>query len=52
MFMPENTTAQKELTLYRCLVCKFVTLDDAEITEHLMTHAQAEKYAFSGIVKE
>jgi hypothetical protein len=41
-----------ELMLYRCLVCGYQSLEAKEITEHLMSHAEAAKYAFSGVVKD
>ncbi len=41
-----------ELMLYRCLVCGYQTLRTTEITEHLMTHAEAAKYSFSTVVKD
>ena len=41
-----------ELMLYRCLVCGFQTLRTTEITEHLMTHAEAAKYTFSTVIKD
>lgn len=41
-----------ELMLYRCLVCGYNTLKGDEITEHLMTHAEAAKYSFTGVVKD
>jgi hypothetical protein len=41
-----------DLTLYRCLVCGFSTLKGDEIGEHLMSHAEAAKYTFSGVVKD
>jgi hypothetical protein len=41
-----------ELMLYRCLVCGYQTLEAQAITEHLMSHAEAAKYAFSGVVKD
>ncbi len=41
-----------ELMLYRCLVCGFQTLRTTEITEHLMSHAEAAKYTFSTVVKD
>ena len=41
-----------ELMLYRCLVCGFQTLRTTEITEHLMSHAEAAKYTFSAVIKD
>ncbi len=41
-----------ELMLYRCLVCGYHTLKADEITEHLMSHAEAAKYTFAGVVKD
>ncbi|MCI4352668.1 MAG: hypothetical protein L3K14_04690 [Thermoplasmata archaeon] len=41
-----------ELMLYRCLVCGFNTLKGDDITEHLMSHAEAAKYTFTGVVKD
>ena len=41
-----------EVMLYRCLVCGYNTLKGAEITEHLMSHAEAAKYVFSAVVKD
>jgi hypothetical protein len=41
-----------EVLLYRCFVCGFNTLKGNEITEHLMSHAEAAKYAFAGVVKD
>ena len=41
-----------ELTLYRCLVCGFQTLKADDLGEHLMTHAEAAKYAFASVVKD
>ena len=41
-----------EVMLYRCLVCGFNTLKGNEISEHLMGHAEAAKYTFSGVVKD
>lgn len=41
-----------ELMLYRCLVCGFQTLKTTEITEHLMSHAEAAKYTFSSVIKD
>ena len=41
-----------ELMLYRCLVCGFQTLRTTEITEHLMSHAEAAKYTFSTVIKD
>ncbi len=41
-----------DLTLYRCLVCGFQALKADELGEHLMSHAEAAKYTFSGIVKD
>lgn len=41
-----------DLTLYRCLVCGFNTLKGDEIGEHLMSHAEAAKYTFAGVVKD
>ncbi len=38
--------------LYRCLVCGFQTLKTTEITEHLMSHAEADKYVFSTVIKD
>ena len=41
-----------ELMLYRCLVCGFQTLKTNDITEHLMSHAEAAKYTFSTVIKD
>lgn len=41
-----------ELTLYRCLVCGFQTLKADDLGEHLMSHAEAAKYAFASVVKD
>jgi hypothetical protein len=41
-----------ELMLYRCLVCGFQTLKTTDITEHLMSHAEAAKYTFSTVIKD
>ena len=41
-----------EVLLYRCLVCGYNTLKGSEITEHLMSHAEAAKYTFAGVVKD
>lgn len=41
-----------DLLLYRCLVCGFQTLKTGEITEHLMSHAEAAKYTFSTVIKD
>jgi hypothetical protein len=41
-----------ELMLYRCLVCGFQSLKTTEITEHLMSHAEAAKYTFSSVIKD
>lgn len=41
-----------ELMLYRCLVCGFQSLKTGEITEHLMSHAEAAKYTFSAVIKD
>ncbi len=41
-----------ELLLYRCLVCGFQTLKTNDITEHLMSHAEAAKYTFSAVLKD
>ena len=41
-----------ELVLYRCLVCGFQTLKTTDITEHLMSHAEAAKYSFSTVLKD
>lgn len=41
-----------ELMLYRCLVCGYNSLKADEITEHLMSHAEAAKYSFAGVVKD
>ncbi len=41
-----------ELLLYRCLVCGFQTLKTTDITEHLMSHAEAARYTFSSVIKE
>lgn len=46
------STRPNDLTLYRCLVCGFNTLKGDEIGEHLMSHAEAAKYTFSGVVKD
>ncbi len=50
---PPETVGSRpsEIMLYRCLVCGFQTLRGDEISEHLMTHAEAAKYAFSGVIK-
>ncbi len=40
-----------EIMLYRCLVCGFQTLKGNDISEHLMTHAEAARYAFSAVVQ-
>jgi hypothetical protein len=40
-----------ELMLYRCLVCGFQTLKAEDISDHLMTHAEAAKYSFTSVVK-
>jgi hypothetical protein len=41
-----------ELMLYRCLVCGFQSLKGDEITEHLMSHAEAAKYTFASVMKD
>ncbi len=41
-----------ELMLYRCLVCGYQTLKADEISDHLMSHAEAAKYAFTSVVKD
>lgn len=41
-----------ELLLYRCLVCGFQTLKTTDITEHLMSHAEAARYTFSAVIKD
>lgn len=41
-----------EIMLYRCLVCGFQSLKGNEISDHLMTHAEAAKYSFSGVIKD
>jgi hypothetical protein len=41
-----------ELLLYRCLVCGFQTLKTTDITEHLMSHAEAAKYSFTTVLKD
>jgi hypothetical protein len=41
-----------DVVLYRCLVCGFNTLKVDQISEHLMSHAEAAKYTFAGIVKD
>lgn len=41
-----------ELMLYRCLVCGYQTLKADEISDHLMTHAEAAKYSFTSVVKD
>ena len=41
-----------ELMLYRCLVCGYHTLKADEITDHLMSHAEAAKYSFTSVVKD
>ncbi len=46
------TSRPSELMLYRCLVCGFNTLNTKEITEHLMSHAEAARYSFAGVVKD
>jgi hypothetical protein len=40
-----------ELMLYRCLVCGYQTLKAEEISDHLMTHAEAAKYSFTSVLK-
>ena len=41
-----------ELLLYRCLVCGFQTLKTDDISDHLMSHAEAAKYTFSTVLKD
>jgi hypothetical protein len=41
-----------ELLLYRCLVCGYQSLKTTDITEHLMSHAEAAKYTFSTVLKD